>query len=406
MAFSPVAPKSGNITTENNSTNNRSNDRRQKRQPAVSVILPTFNEVENLPILINRLTSALVDFDFEIIVVDDDSPDLTWQAAFELAETDYRIHVLHRIGKRGLSSAVIDGMHVASGEAVVVMDADLQHDETIIPRLVEPILTGESDISVGSREVEGGSYGDFGPLRRFVSWGGATIARRLLQTPVSDPMSGFFAVSCQRFNDVKRLINPRGFKILLEFLARGSKPNVVEVGYQFKSRVHGTTKLTSSILVAYLLTVLDLTAGRIFSSQFLAYGAVGSLGLIIRLLVSMILIDGFSISEETKPTAAFFAFEVSFLANYWANNSITFSSVKHRGLALIEGCVKFHLVSFHGLVVQTGLVLILTSPPNQSKPIFQAWPDIPVVPFLASILLATVGNYYLNSFFTWKPSSR
>ena len=201
--------------------------------PVVSVIVPTFNEAENIAEMLRRLTAAMAELDYEIIVVDDDSQDSTWRIAERLSLADTRIRVVRRVDERGLSSAVLAGMTAAGGRSLVVIDADLQHDETKIPDLVAAVVSDGADICLGSREVEGGSYGTFQRHRRFASWTGAALARQLLGLPVSDPMSGFFAVSRERFELLSDEVNPRGFKILLEFLARGPKPTVSEVGYEF-----------------------------------------------------------------------------------------------------------------------------------------------------------------------------
>ena len=237
------------------------------RQPAgtaaptatVSVIVPTFNEAGNIDILLDRILRAIPEGDdYEIIVVDDDSADQTWRLVERRACNDDRIRVIRRLDQRGLSSAVLSGMGVATGSVFVVIDADLQHDERKIPDLVAGVLAG-ADICLGSRSAEGGSYGDFGRRRLVASKIGAALARTLLGVPVSDPMSGFFAVSRHRYRELSGRLNPRGFKILLEFVARGPAPTVAEVGYVFGSRLNGTTKLSGPVVGAYLLELAELT---------------------------------------------------------------------------------------------------------------------------------------------------
>lgn len=232
-------------------------------EPTVSVILPTYNEAGNIPVLLERLASALQDTAYEIIVVDDDSTDRTWQVAERTAKDDERIVVIRRTEERGLSSAVLAGMSAAGGRVLVVMDADLQHDERKIPELVAAIEGGEADVCLGSREADGGSYGSFQRRRRLISWAGAALARKLLRVPVTDPMSGFFAISRDRFELVGDEVNPRGFKIMLEFLARGPRPRVAEVGYRFGERVSGSTKLSGSVVVEYLRALAELFAHRV-----------------------------------------------------------------------------------------------------------------------------------------------
>ncbi len=234
-----------------------------RSEPTVSVILPTYNEAGNIPVLFERLAAALQDRTYEIIVVDDDSSDGTWQVAEQQAKQDERIEVIRRTEDRGLSSAVLAGMSAATGRVLVVMDADLQHDERKIPDLVAAIEGGEADVCLGSREADGGSYGSFQRRRRLISWAGAALARKLLRVPVTDPMSGFFAISRDRFELVGDEVNPRGFKIMLEFLARGPRPRVAEVGYRFGERVSGSTKLTGSVAMEYLRALAELFAHRV-----------------------------------------------------------------------------------------------------------------------------------------------
>ncbi len=227
-------------------------------RPAISVILPTFNEAANITILIDRITRALAGHAYEIIVVDDNSPDLTWQVVEAAARHDHRLTLIRRTSERGLSSAVLTGMAAARGSALVAMDADLQHDERRIPQLAAAVNHGGADVSLGSRAAEGGGYGEFGRRRRVASWAGAALARLVLQVPVSDPMSGFFAVGRDRYELIEAQVNPRGFKIMLEFLARGPKPAIVEVGYVFGERVNGATKLNSAVVWQYLRALLSL----------------------------------------------------------------------------------------------------------------------------------------------------
>ena len=367
-------------------------DRRTAAGRAVSVILPTYNEATNVPILVARLQELLIDLDYEIIIVDDDSPDRTWEVAGELAKTSSRILSVRRINERGLSSAVLSGMHLARGRVLAVMDADLQHDETALLDLIGPILDGEADVVVGSREAEGGSYGQWNRWRRFVSWGGKQLAQRLLGTQVSDPMSGFFAVSHERFERVENEVNPRGFKILLEFLARGSTPRVSEVGYRFRNRIHGTTKMSGSVAGSYLLALLDLFLGRIVSATFTAYALVGLVGVVVR-LASLVLLTTLGYGQ-----AGLLAFEISVLANYWLNNRFTFAPLARRGRRFVSGLVPFHLIALHGLMVQVGIASTLGA---ESSGILQnAW-WIQVL----GIGIATTGNFIGNRSITWRASA-
>lgn len=233
--------------------------------PLVSIIVPTYNEIDNIDAALDRIEAAMASGPtgqgYEVVVVDDDSADGTWCRAQERAERDPRVRVLRRVGQRGLSSAVLAGMAMARGQILAVIDADLQHDERRLPDLVAEVLAG-ADVCLGSREIAGGSYGSLSRRRVVASRSAAALARRTIGIEASDPMSGFFAVSRSRYQDLAGALNPRGFKILLEFLARGPEPRVAEVGYVFGRREAGTTKLSGPVVGAYLLSLIELATAR------------------------------------------------------------------------------------------------------------------------------------------------
>lgn len=222
--------------------------------PRASIILPTYNEAENLREVVPRI--AALDKAYEIVVVDDNSPDGTANVAEDLAHY-YPVKLLKRSGKLGLASAVIDGVvQRAMGDIVVVMDADLSHDERIIPQLVAGVEAG-SDIAIGSRFASGGSTED-SRLRRILSWCAKQVARFILNVRVQDPMSGFFALRRDRFIATAPRLKPRGFKILLEVLVRLRPEKVTEVGFRFRSRRKGESKLNAQIARQYFHMIWDL----------------------------------------------------------------------------------------------------------------------------------------------------
>ncbi len=379
-------------------------DRRRRLDPTVSVIVPTFNEAENIPVLIPRLRAVLADFDYEVIIVDDDSPDLTWKVAGDLVADEPRFSVVRRTTDRGLSAAVLTGMNVAQGSVFVVMDGDLQHDPEAIPALVSKVLEDGAEIAVASRAADGGSYGEFSPRRRLISWMGAQMAHVLLQAPVTDPMSGFFALRRHRYEEVVHQVNPRGFKILLEFLARGRRPEVAEVGYRFGSRVHGTTKLTGSVVVAYLLALIELSAGRFISATFTAYCLVGATGLAIRVIAEQTLLGGLPAALISSQWAVVTAVELSVVTNYVLNNVFTFTTRRHRGRRQIRGLVVFHAVSVYGLFVHAGATALFRDDTAATGP----WDLADLLAadvsasFVIGMTMALVGNYYLNATLTWR----
>ncbi|PJZ56734.1 glycosyltransferase [Leptospira barantonii] len=379
--------------------------------PEISVILPTYNERENVPILIPKIENALKNHSHEIIVVDDNSPDKTWEVAEGLKTSHKNLIVVRRMEGRGLSSAVISGMSVAKGNVFVVMDADLQHDERILPELVAPILKNQSDVSVGTRYTNGGSTSDWSWIRKLFSVSATRLAKFLLPIPVSDPMSGFFAISRAYFQKTTDKINPRGFKILLEFLhGSNESPKISEVPFKFQSRQFGKTKLDGSVIRNYLIALLDLRFGKKISPTFLLYSLVGSFGVLVNLF-GLLIGETFHFPEIFTPfrllnplySSVLFGIEISILSNFVLNNYITFYEKRYIGIRILQGLVLFHLVSLLGLLIQISVFQLLYQrffllELNSAGLLIKLLSDS------LAILAAMVTNYFLNLNVTWKGS--
>lgn len=229
---------------------------------ALSLILPTYNEAENLEALCHALARVVRPGD-EVIVVDDDSPDRTWEKAEALRAAHPWLRVLRRVGRRGLSSAVMEGFMAARGSVLAVMDADLQHDPQVLRRLVDAVSPA-TPVAVASRYRDGGSTGSWAAERKFLSRAGTRLAQALLPVAVSDPMSGFFAVDAALFRSVSGRMHPRGFKILLELLSALPRDTAVaEVPLQFHARLHGKSKMSAKVLVAFGWQLLTLAFRRL-----------------------------------------------------------------------------------------------------------------------------------------------
>ncbi len=217
----------------------------------ISVITPTFNERDNLAPNIAEISSALAGTSFEIIIADDDSPDRTWEHAQEIAATDPRIRVIRRTSQRGLGASVIDGFAAARGEFIACIDADLQHDPSALPNMLEAVEAG-ADVAIGSRYVDGGGTGNWNFARRMISRVATRMAQGFLGIQLSDPMSGYFVMRRADFLKVQHSLDGRGFKILLEILAELRPRTIAEVPYTFRSRHSGNSKLTSAIVFQYV----------------------------------------------------------------------------------------------------------------------------------------------------------
>lgn len=229
----------------------------------LSIILPTYNEAENLPELLERIDGVMGTHEFEVIVVDDDSPDGTWRKAEELKKKHAHLRVLRRVGRSGLSSAVAEGFDMAKGNVLMVMDADLQHDPVLILRLLDKVNAG-ADIAVASRYIEGGGVGDWIRGRRILSNAATYLAKAIPPVHVSDPMSGFFAMKRASYEGVRSSLRPSGFKILLEILAFLPASSVsAEVPLQFQMRRHGESKLNLRVEMVFLWQLLRIALIRI-----------------------------------------------------------------------------------------------------------------------------------------------
>jgi len=372
----------------------------------VSVVTPTYNEAANVPLFVAAIGKVLAGLTYEIIVVDDDSPDRTWEVAGKLAEVDGRVRVIRRFGESGLSSAVMAGLGSARGQVLVVMDADLQHDEAVLPQMIELVRTNRADVVVGTRASEGGSYGSWGTGRRLVSWVATLIARMLLRVPTTDPMSGFFAMSRASFDELAPRINPQGFKILLEFIGR-RRPGlrVAEVGFTFRNRLHGETKLSPSVIRSYLLAVVELRVGRQVKGQFVLYSLVGLSGVAINLMV-------FSITDAIGLGAIDLGFsrplrwslllgiQASILSNFVLNNYFTFWERRFHRQRLLVGLGQFEVISAFGVVVHVSIFQFLES---------TGWGVGLLGATTARLghdavgfMVALVSNYYLNVNYIWR----
>ena len=359
----------------------------------LSVVIPTYNEAENLPILISRLGAVLEGIDYELVVVDDDSPDQTWKIAQRLGNEDKRIKVIRRQDARGLSSAVVTGMASSNGKVISVMDADMQHDEAILPQMYRAVAEGKYDICVGSREAPGGDYGDWSKSRRFVSYTAKAMAYLALSTPIKDPMSGYFAISHEYFDRTIDRINPSGFKILLEFVTRGDKPRVEEIGYRFRNRVYGETKLNAAVAVEYLLALIDLRFGWLIPNRFVKFGMVGVSGSMVNFL-------GFAVASSlgiSVPASVFIGVQSAIMWTYFGNNIFTFSPIRYRGMSYLRGLVLYEFASIYGLVIQLSVITTIIA----------YWPAVndhlglKYMAYMIGVMFAALGNYFIHTNYTW-----
>lgn len=360
----------------------------------LSLIIPTYNEAQNLPVLLSRLEAVLEGTEKEVIVVDDDSPDQTWRVAKELTTRYPWLRVLRRLDEKGLSSAVLAGFAVAEGDLLGVMDADLQHDESILPGLIEALTSDQASIAIGSRKAEGGKIENWSFMRRFGSWVATRMTHFTLRQPVKDPMSGFFLITRKVYQNHKAQINPRGFKILLEFVVRAKNVAVVEIGYTFRGRIYGESKLSSGVIIDYLKALYDLSPfGALIPTRFVKYALVGASGLLVSYLALLLFYQGFGFARSWAVAAAI---ELSILTNYVLNNIWTFQDVQLKfPWAFLRGLATFQAICLSGALINQAMALWLNEPFGLNLYVANA----------LGYVVAAIWNYVINVKVTWRTVS-
>ena len=257
----------------------------------LAIVLPTFNESGNVGPMVDRLEKALAGIHYEVIFVDDDSPDGTADVVRRLARDHDNLRVLHRIGRRGLASACIEGILAASAPFVAVMDADLQHDESILPEMLRRMREENLDLVVGSRNIAGGSMGEFSRWRVKLSQLGKRLSLMGAEHELSDPMSGFFMVRVATFERFAHRLSGIGFKILLDIvLSAGPDLRIGEVPYRFRLREHGESKLDVMVGLEYFELLVDKHLGNLVNVRFVLFAMVGAVGVGVHLLILRVLL--------------------------------------------------------------------------------------------------------------------
>lgn len=375
----------------------------------LSILVPTYNERENILPFLKEVLEVLKDINvtYEIIFIDDNSPDQTWAVIQEISELNPNIKLVRRFREKGLSSAVLRGMEIARGKFFLVMDSDLQHDPKIIPQMLEKIRT--YDLVIASRNQEGGSYGKFSKFRKGLSFFANFISRKILFHSVSDPMSGYFLIRKEIFYELAPRLNPRGFKILLEILGKSRNLKISEIGYEFRTRQHGESKLNVSVVESYFLALLEIAFGNFFSVFFTRYALVGVSGIFVNLAGQGI--GNFIFQESSHnyvqdgyliPSLAVgLGFLLSVVHNFYWNNVWTFSKFEKQSFReLLIGFLVFFIISSFGFFIQISVWKYTHSLLSMEF----KFPWLTYFCNFLGILAATVGNYYLNKTITWKTN--
>lgn len=357
--------------------------------PELSVIVPTFNEVGNVADLVQGIDAVLPEIAWEVVFVDDDSTDGTVAALRDLARRDSRVRVVHRIGRRGLSSAVVEGIMTTSSPYLAVMDADLQHDEAILPRMLEALMSGHVEIVVGTRYAAGGGIGAWDRKRALISRLSTRVARLVLHADLTDPMSGYFALTRNTFDSAVRQLSSQGYKILLDlFASLPASPRVREIPYTFRTRRSGTSKLDALVAWEYVVLILDKLCGHLIPVRFFLFALVGTLGIIVHFASLWLLHRVGHIGFAFAQTGATF---VAMTVNFLLNNIFTYRDQRVRGRGLLVGLLSFYAVCSVGLVANVGVGSFVFT---QQYTWWMAGG--------AGALIGAVWNYAATSVFTWR----
>jgi len=353
----------------------------------LSVVIPTLNEAGNVEPLLQKLGVALAGIEWEAIFVDDGSSDGTPDLLTKIAQTDRRVRMIRRIGRRGLSSAVVEGALASTTPIVAVIDADLQHDERILPNLYRAIADEGNELAIGTRYAGDGSTGEWDDKRLKISRFATALASPIMKTRLSDPMSGFFAVRRDVLLEAAPNLSNVGYKILLDIVASTHRPlKLAEVGYTFGTRQSGESKLDEMVALEYVELLLDKTIGRFIPVKLVQFGAIGVLGVGVHLaLLYATLIGGaaFAASQATAVVGA-----MTF--NFALNNRFTYRDRQLKGFAWFKGLLSFYLVCALGAVANVGIGSLVYEQ-------YHGW----WIAGIAGAIVGSVWNYVASSWLTW-----
>ena len=356
---------------------------------ALAVVVPTYNERDNIAELVHRLEQTLAGVGWEVVFVDDDSTDGTANVVREIGRSDPRIRCIQRIGRRGLASAVIEGMMATTAPYIAVMDADLQHDESLLPAMMQALKSTDADVAIGSRLVAGGDNQNLRSWRRWASEFSSKLARALLDIHVKDLMSGYFMLNREVIDETVRNLSGVGFKILLDILASSPrKLRFVELPYRFRPRHSGDSKLDSNAAVALAMTLIDKKFGWMVPPRLAAFLLVGGFGVIVHFTV---LTAALELAGLAFVVAQSIATLVAMTSNFVVNNLFTYRDVRLHGWKWLTGWLSFAVTCSFGAVANVGVASVMFSEDFSWR-----------LSALAGILIGTAWNYGVTRWYTWQ----
>jgi dolichol-phosphate mannosyltransferase len=358
----------------------------------LSIVIPTYNERDNIQPMVEALEFVLQGVSWEVVFVDDDSPDGTAIAAREIAIARPHVRCIQRIQRRGLSSACLEGILSTSSPYLAVMDCDMQHDEALLPEMLKKLQNGGVDLVIGSRYSDGGSLGDLDRNRAFISRLATRLGNIVLGINVRDPMSGYFMMSRQYFDDSMRRVSGIGFKLLLDLIGSGKKsPRIVELPYRMRRRRHGRSKLDAIVVVEYLYLLINKVFGRLVPNRFMMFSIVGATGVFVHLgtlaLLHKVFGQEFALAQLTGTI-------VAMTSNYILNNQFTYYDRKLVGFRFVVGLFYFYLACSLG-----ALINLLVSDHLHSHGLI--WWGAG----LAGAVIGAVWNYMMSSVLAWRDKA-
>jgi dolichol-phosphate mannosyltransferase len=356
--------------------------------PELTIVVPTLNESNNVPQLVERLRQTLADVEWEVIFVDDDSPDGTAEVAKRVGATDARVRCIRRIGRRGLAGACLEGMLASQARFVAIIDADLQHDETRLPDMLKILRRGDSDLVVGTRYAAGGSVETLSSRRLQVSKLATRTAHLALGVELSDPMSGFFMMRRDLFERLAPQLSTQGFKLLLDIVVTAGKSlHIAEVPYEFRQRHYGASKLDARVGLEFLGLVLSKATNGLVSLRFIFFCLVGAIGIAVHFAALVVGTQALALRFAWAQTLAT---AVAIASNFMLNNVLTYRDQRLVGVEFFTGMIRFYIVSLVGAISNIGVGNWLFSHE-------QTW----WVAGLAGAIITVVWNYVISSSFVW-----
>lgn len=355
----------------------------------LSIIVPTFNEVSNIRPLYDAIENALKGVDWEIVYVDDDSTDGTLEKLTSLCQEKDNVRRIHRISRRGLSSAAVEGFLATTSPYMAVIDGDLQHDETKLPEMLAHLRSGQYDLALGSRYVKDGGFGNWNASRIKASQFATKMGKLITSQTISDPMSGFFMLTRETLDKSVRKLSLQGYKLLLDIItSHPEKMRIKDVAFQFRARQHGDSKLDSMVMMEFVIMLLEKITRGIIPARFILFSAVGASGVLIHFAILYGLLNPEQTNFTFAQACATFA---AMTSNFFINNWLTYFDKRLRGFSMIKGLLTFYAVCGLGSIANIGVASFVFE--ND-----YAW----YISGLAGALIGTVWNYAATSVLAWR----